>query len=67
MTPLGGVPQKLTLADVEAAQRIICICELSEPYVEKAKYETWRDVPAVSENYEKARDSILSKLKEMMK
>ena len=67
LTPLEAVPQKLTLADVEAAQQIICFCELSEPYVEKAKYETWRDVPAVSENYEKARDSILSKLKEMMK
>ena len=66
LTPLEAVPQKLTLADLESAQQIISFCELPEKYVSQASYETWHDIPAVSENYETARDMIVAKLRAMM-
>ena len=67
LTPREPVPQKLTPADVESAQRIISFCELPDEYIDQAGYETWRDIPAVSEDYETARDTIIAKLRAMMK
>jgi len=67
LTPIEATPQKLSLADVESAQQIITFCELPEEYQNKVVIKRWDDVPPVSENYEKARDAILEKLKQMMK
>ena len=67
LTPTESVPQKLSLADVESAQRIIGFCELSEEYQQKGVIEQWENIPAVSENYEKARDAILEQLESLMK
>jgi arsenate reductase (thioredoxin) len=53
-------PQKLTLAEVESAERIISFCELPEEYQNSAVVEEWNNIPAVSENYEKARDAIIA-------
>jgi len=67
MTPTESIPQKLSLADLESAEQIITFCELPEEYQKKVNMEQWNDVPPVSENYEKARDTILVKLKLLMK
>lgn len=67
MTAAESVLQKLTLMDVESARQIISFCELPEEFLDIANYEKWEDIPAVSENYAKARDMILAKLKAMMK
>jgi arsenate reductase (thioredoxin) len=67
-TPTESVPQKLSLKDVESAQRIVSFCELPEPeeYHKKPFVERWDDVPPVSENYEKARDAILERINELL-
>jgi arsenate reductase len=66
LTPIESVPQKLSLEDIEAAQQIISFCELPIEFRQKVKIEAWNDIPSVSENYEKARDLIVTKLKTMM-
>lgn len=66
LTPTESAPQKLSLADLESAQRIIAFCELPEEYQNKARTEQWDGIPPVSENYEAARDAILAKLTQMM-
>ena len=67
LTPAVSVPQKLSMEDAESAQRIISFCELPEGYQQKAIIEQWDGIPPVSENYEKARDVILEKLKALIK
>lgn len=66
LTPTEVVPQKLSLADVESAQRIITFCELPAEYQPKVSVEHWENVPPVSENYGKARDAILERLNRLM-
>src|SRR5687767_13108776 len=41
LTPEESVPQKLSLKDVESAQRIISFCELAEEYHKKTSVERW--------------------------
>ena len=64
--PIELVPQKLILADVESAQKIITFCELSEEYKQAVEVEQWNGVPPVSENYEVARDAIVEHLNRLM-
>jgi protein-tyrosine-phosphatase len=66
LTPTETVPQKLSLADVESATRIVTFCELPEEYQGKANVDRWDNVPPVSENYEKARDAIVEKINRLM-
>ena len=61
-----SAPIKLSLADVEAAERIVTFCELPEEYAQKVTVEHWDDIPPVSEDYAKARDAILEKLKRLI-
>src|SRR5688500_17267117 len=62
LTPTELVPQKLSLADVESAQRMITFCELPAEYQSKASVEYWDGVPPVSEDYQKARDEIVERI-----
>ena len=66
LMPTESIPQKLSLADVESAQRIVAFCELPEEYDEKVVIEQWNDIPPVSENYEKARDAIVERIKQLI-
>ncbi|HMD80499.1 MAG TPA: hypothetical protein VKE92_04270 [Anaerolineales bacterium] len=67
LTPTESVPHKLSMEDVESAQRIVSFCELSETYQQKGIVEQWDGLPPVSDNYEKARDAILERLESLMK
>jgi len=67
LTPTELVPQKLSLADVESAQRIITFCELPAEFQSRASVEQWDGVPPVIENYEKARDAILEHINQLLK
>ena len=62
LVPIETVPQKLSVADLEWAQRIVTFCELPEEYRNKTLIEQWDDIPPVGEDYEKARAAILRKL-----
>ncbi|HEX9839776.1 MAG TPA: hypothetical protein VGA72_10530 [Anaerolineales bacterium] len=66
LTPTESIPQKLSVADVQAAQRIIAFCQLQVEYQEKAPIELWDDVPPVSENYEKARNAIIVRIGQLL-
>jgi arsenate reductase (thioredoxin) len=62
LSPGESVPQKLSIADAEAAQRIITFCELPVEFQEKDILERWDEIPPVSENYAKARDAIIDQI-----
>ena len=66
LMPIESVPRKLSVADLESADRVITFCELPVEYQEKAVIERWDDVPPVSENYEQARDAIIAKLNQLL-
>ena len=63
LTPSESGPQPLTEADIESAQRLVAFCELPEKYRRSASIEYWQDIPPVSENYERARDSIVKRIR----
>lgn len=62
LSPTESVPQKLSLAEIESAQRVVAFCELPEEYRNKTVIEQWDGVPPVSEDYEKARDAIVERI-----
>jgi hypothetical protein len=67
LSPTERVPQQLSRADVQSAQRIISFCELPAEYQAKVSIERWDGVPPVSEGYQKARDSILEHINQLLK
>ena len=67
LTPTESFPQKLSLADIESAERVVSFCALPEEYGQKAVVEHWENVPPVNENYEKARDAVLEHIISLMK
>jgi len=66
LTPTEAKPQNLSLQEIESARRVIAFCELPEEYQPKAVVERWEDVPPVSENYENARDAIITHLNHLV-
>ncbi|MBL8109170.1 MAG: hypothetical protein JNJ96_05855 [Anaerolineales bacterium] len=63
LTPTESSPQKLSLADIESSQQVVTFCELPEEYRNKTAVEQWDEVPPVSEDYEKARDAIVERIR----
>ncbi len=66
LAPTESIPQKLTLSDLESAQRIITFCELPNEYTQRTVTEHWDDVPPVSDDYEKARNAIIVHLNQLI-
>jgi arsenate reductase (thioredoxin) len=66
MTPTELTPRKLSLDDVQSVQRIVSFCELPQEYSLNAIIEQWDGIPAVSENYERARDAIIERIRQML-
>ena len=66
LTPTESAPRKLSLEDVESAQRIVSFCELPEEYQTKVSVEQWDGAPPISENYEEARNAILERINELI-
>lgn len=63
----GCRPHRLTLADLESATRVITFgCELGDLAPPGLALERWDDVPAVSENFTKARDAIIGRLPRLL-
>ena len=57
-----STPKKLTLSDIESAVQIVSFCELPGEYKEMTFVEQWDDIPAVSEDYDKARTEIVRRI-----
>ena len=66
LRPTETRPQKLTLAEIESAQRIISFCELPKEFQDGAPIEPWNNVPPVSEDYEKAREAIVQQINRLL-
>lgn len=66
LLPTEPVPQKLTEADVQKAQRVITFCELPIEYRRHSIVEQWDGIPSVSDDYEKARDAIIERIHQFL-
>ena len=62
LRPTVSAPQKLTLNDIQSATQIVSFCELPSEYEELTVVEHWNDIPAVSEDYDKARTEIVRRI-----
>jgi protein-tyrosine-phosphatase len=61
-----STPQQLSITDLEKAKQVITFCGLPEEFQNKAAIEQWDGIPAVSEDYEKARDAIVEHLNRLI-
>ena len=62
--PGGLRPQAVTRADLERASRVVAFgCDLTAMAPAGLVVERWDDVPAVSENYGRARDVIAARVR----
>ena len=59
-------PQKLTQAEMQSAQRVVAFCQIPDEYQQGTTMEYWNDIPPFSENYEKARDAIIKRIRHML-
>lgn len=66
LSPAETTPQKLTEVDLQTAQRVIGFCDLPLEVRRKAVVERWDGVPPVSENYEKARNAIFERIRQLL-
>jgi arsenate reductase len=59
----GRRPQRPTQADVSGAAAVVTFaCDLGELAVDARRIERWDDVPAVSEDFKRARDVIVARV-----
>jgi arsenate reductase (thioredoxin) len=59
----GQRPRRPTPADVEGAAVVVTFaCELGELAARAPRLERWNDVPAVSEDFNRARDVIVARV-----
>jgi len=63
---VGEKPKRLSQAEVSSGTRLVAFCELPEAYKKSGRVEQWNDVPAVSEDYNKARDVIVEHIKRLL-
>jgi|SRR5205085_3627170 len=63
---LGERPKKLSEDDVRDVSRVVAFCKLPEEFYQKVRVEEWNDVPPVSEDYLKAREAILDRIKRLL-
>src|SRR5262245_10193031 len=45
LTPTESVPQKLSEADLQSAQRVVSFCELPQKFHPSAMIDYWEDIP----------------------
>ncbi|MGE5378157.1 MAG: hypothetical protein ACM3XO_24105 [Bacteroidota bacterium] len=67
LTPSQLTPEKLMPEQIEAADVVVSFCELPGVDLEENHIAYWHNVPAVSEDYKKARDMILVRIQDMLK
>lgn len=59
-------PAKLTQADADGAALVVTFCALPRSYTTAAPVERWDGVPPVSEDYAKARDEIVGRIRRLL-
>lgn len=70
LSPGATAPVRLTVADLEAAERVVTFCdlpaELSAGRVPNREVKTW-EVPPVSTHYEASRDAMLPRIEALLR
>jgi len=56
----------LSRADVSRGIRVVAFCELPDAYRKGVHVEQWNELPAVSEDYNKARDAIVERIRHLI-
>ena len=67
LQPSEPAPTRLTEADLQSAPYIVTFCDLPVEFQRQATIEHWDNIPAVSKNYETARDAIVERIHRMLK
>ena len=63
----GRRPRQVTRTDLETASRVVTFgCDLGDLAPVGLSLERWDNVPAVSEDFKKARDAIVSRLPRLL-
>jgi hypothetical protein len=60
----GGYRQKTE--DMSGAIRLVTFCQLPIGYLASVPMEEWNDVPAITDDYSKARDVIVERIKHLL-
>jgi protein-tyrosine-phosphatase len=66
LVPTSAIPEKLTEADLQNSRHLIAFCDLPTEYQGDVIIQRWDDIPPVSENYERARDAIVERIRQML-
>ena len=59
-------PKRLSRADVSRSIRVVAFCELPDAYSKGVRVEQWNEMPAVSEDYKKAREAIVARVRHLL-
>ena len=59
-------PARLSPEDASGAIRVVAFCPLPKGYFGSVPIEEWKDVPSTSEDYGKARDNIVERIKHLL-
>lgn len=59
-------PKRLSTADVSRGLRVVAFCELPQAFSKNGRVEHWSNLPAVSEDYSKARDAIVERVRHLL-
>lgn len=59
-------PKKLSKDDIVGTARVITFCRLPEDYYKAAAIEEWTSVPPVGEDYNKARDAMVERIRHLL-
>lgn len=66
LAPEEASPKKISQADLAGAQRVITFCVLPDDYAGSVQVEHWNDDLPVSENYGKARDRLIERIRRLL-
>ena len=66
LAPAESSPIKLGWKAIESARRIVSFCDLPDEYHQKVIVERWDNIPPVIEDYQKARDAIVTRLHKLI-
>jgi protein-tyrosine-phosphatase len=65
LTATEQKPAALSKGDLSGAVLLVAFCPLPEDY-KSVRFQEWNDVPTVSEDYNKARDTIVEHVKRLL-
>ena len=66
LTPLELKPQILSESDIQSARRVVSFCKLPIELQQTSIVEYWEQIPPVSENYSRARDAIVDRIRQLL-